>query len=130
MSLESATLAGRVAAERAMLDLCTVHRVVGENTDQDGNVTPVASLVYAGRCKVQAWVAQESNPEAGGFTGTLQRYSVHVPVGSFRPAVGQVVTVTQSRLDPQLTAKEFRVVALLHKSAATAYRLGVESEDQ
>lgn len=130
MSVESATLAGRVAAERGMLDQCTVRRVIGEATDADGNVTPTTALVYSGRCKVQAWIAQESNPEAGGATGTVQRYSVHVPVGSFRPAVGQVVTITQSRLDPHLATKEFRVVALLHKSAATAYRLGVESEDQ
>lgn len=116
----------RRQAESLMKDACTVHRVVGENTDQDGNVTPVVSLVYAGKCKVQAIDAQESTPEVGGGTSTVQRYRVDVPVGSFPPAVGQVVSVTVARFDPFLVGRTFRVTGLLHKSMATAYRLGVE----
>lgn len=109
-----------------MLDTCTVSRVTGTTTDEWGNVTPVTEQVYEGRAKVNTYEPQESNPEAGGATLTVQRYSVHVPVGSFEPEVGHIVTITEAALDPHLAGNTFRVVALLHKTAATAYRLGVE----
>lgn len=111
-----------------MLDACTVSTVTGVTTDEDGNTSPALSApVYAGRCKVQTVEPQERSPEAGGGTFTVQRYRVDVPVGAFQPAVGQVVTITAAALDPHLAGKTFRVVALLHKTAATAYRLGVEA---
>lgn len=109
-----------------MVDACTVSVVTGTTTDAWGNVTPTSTVVYAGRCKVATFEPHERNPEVGGATETVQRYSVHVPVGSFEPAIGHVVTITAAALDPHLTGRSFRVVALLHKSAATAYRLGVE----
>lgn len=110
-----------------MVDTCTVRRITGATvTDDFGNVTPVTELVYEGRCRVQTYEPYERNPEVGGATETVQRYSVHVPVGSFEPEVGQVVTIASATLDPHLSGREFRVVALLHKTAATAYRLGVE----
>ena len=110
-----------------MLDTCTVKRVTGVTTDLlTGADVPTYSTIYDGPCKVQTFEPQERNPEVGGATLTVQRYSVHVPVGAFVPAVGQVVTITDAALDPNLTGRMFRVVALLHKTAATAYRLGVE----
>jgi hypothetical protein len=110
-----------------MLDTCTVQTVTGETTDDlTGATVPIYELAYTGRCKVQTAEALERNPETGGATLTVQRLTVHVPVGSFAPAVGQVVTVTATALDPYLVGRQFRVVALLHKTAATAYRLGVE----
>jgi hypothetical protein len=110
-----------------MLDTCTVESVTGVTTDPlTGVDVPAYALVYAGKCKVQTRQAQERNPEAGGATFTVQRYEVHVPVGAFRPAVGQVVTVTAATLDPYLAGRSFRVVALMHKTAPTAYRLAVE----
>lgn len=129
MGVRGAVAAGRRAAERQMLDTCTVGRVTGETTvDPDtGAVIPVTVSVYEGRCKVQTFEAHEANPEMGGSVATVQRYSVHVPVGAFEPEVGMVVTITAAALDPHLTGTAFRVVALLHKTAATAYRLGVEA---
>lgn len=109
-----------------MLDECTVQRVTGETTDDDGHVAATYALIYTGRCKVQTYNGQEANPEVGGSTATVQRYAVHVPVGAFEPAVGQVITITRAALDPYLVGRDFRVVALLHKTAGTAYRLGVE----
>lgn len=127
MTQASALLAGRAAAERNMLDLCTVQRVVGTVTDDlTGAVTPVYEQAYSGRCKVQTFEPHERNPEVGGATVTVQRYSVHVPVGAFEPEVGQVVTIVAAALDPHLAGRSFRVAALLHKTAATAYRLSVE----
>lgn len=128
MTITSATLAGRVAAERNMLDTCTVKTVVSVTPDplSGQDVVVYSDPVYTGRCKVQTFEPQERNPEAGGASLTVQRYAVHVPVGAFVPGVGQVVTITTAALDPNLTGRAFRVVALLHKTAATAYRLSVE----
>ena len=111
-----------------MLDTCTVRTVTGKTTNPTtGAVTYTYSApLYTGRCKVQTYEPQESNPEAGGATFTVQRYSVHVPVAAFIPAVGQVIEITSAELDANLVGATFRVVALLHKTAATAYRLGVE----
>jgi hypothetical protein len=117
----------RAEAESLMVDACTVGRPGDPVTDPNtGVVTAPLTPLYAGKAKVQTWQAQESNPEAGGATFTVQRYAVHVPVGSFSPEVGDVVTITAAALDANLVGRKYRVVALLHKSMATAYRLGVE----
>lgn len=131
---------GRTVAVELMVDACTVGRPNGTPvTDPDtGEVTAPLAPVYPdpewpdehpwkhGPCKVQTYEAQESNPEAGGATFTVQRYAVHVPVGSFAPQTGDVVEITATEFDPNLVGRKYRVVALLHKSMATAYRLGVE----
>jgi len=124
----SALAAGRRAAESLMTDACTVRAVTGQATDQTtGAVTPAYSApLYTGRCKVQSNEMQERTPEAAGADVTVLRYSVHVPVAAFAPAIGQVVAITSAASDPNLAGRAFRVVALLHKSQATAYRLGVE----
>jgi len=110
-----------------MLDAVTVE-VLGDvvTNPTTGAVTNARSTVYTGPARVQTYEPQEGTPEVAGATVTVQRYSVHVPVGSFAPTVGMVVTVTASALDANLVGRVFRVVALLHKTAATAYRLSVE----
>ena len=108
-----------------MVDTCTI-TVPGEGEPDPvtGDVPRVT--VYTGRCKVQSFDAQESNPEAAGTVYTVQRYRVDVPVGSFRPVVGAEVTMGGVAFDPNLSGRKYRVVGLLHKSMATAYRLAVE----
>lgn len=122
--------AGRRAAERLMLDRCTVVRL-GEPVTVNGNVTTPETPVYGtvaapARCRLQTYEAQESNPEAGGATFTVQRYALHVPIGSFDPKIGDVVQIRTAIADPSLVGRRYRVVALLHKTLATAQRLGVE----
>jgi len=114
----------RAQAESLMLDTCTVCPVTGVN--ESTGAPTLGTGVYTGKCKVQTSQAQEANPEAGGATFTVQRYAVHVPVGAFVPVVGHVVTITAAALDAGLVGRQYRVVALLHKSLATAYRLAVE----
>ncbi|GAB3166621.1 DUF6093 family protein [Myceligenerans halotolerans] len=129
MTAVSTIRAGRRAAEKLMVDTCTVHRIGDPVTDPDtGEVTPSKTLLYTGRCKVQTYEAQEFNPEVAEAIRAVQRYTVHVPVASFAPEVGDVVEITAATLDAQLTGRRYRVAALLHKSMATAYRLGVEEE--
>ncbi len=118
----------RRRAEALMLDTALVERLVGATTDPEtGDVTDTYETVYEGPAKRQTYEPYEQTPEAGGSEFTVQRYAAHFPVGAFVPEVGLRVTWTASRLDPNLVGKVDRVVALLHKTAATAYRLGVES---
>jgi hypothetical protein len=112
-----------------MVDACTVTRPGPDVTDPDtGVVTSTNVTTYTGRCKVQGLDPQEATPVAGGYSFTVQRYRVDVPVGAYRPAIGDVVTITAAALDPYLAGRDYRVVALLHKTAATAYRLAVTDE--
>lgn len=124
----------RRQAESMMLDTCTVETVGPVVTDPlTGIDTATRTTLYGpnvgprkGMCRVTTYEPYERNPEAGGATFTIQRYAIHLPVGAFRPAIGQVITITTAALDPNLAGREFRVVALLHKTLATAYRLSVE----
>jgi len=119
--------ARRRRVESLMLDTCTVGNPTGAITNETtGVVTVTYTNVYTGRCKVQSTSGTESNPTVGGATFTVLRSEVHVPVGAFTPDDGQVVTITACALDALLVGRVFRVVSLLHKSQATAYRLGVE----
>lgn len=127
MSAGAALLAAREAAARLMVDECTVETVTSVATDEEtGAATPTLVPVYEGPCKIQSAEGVERTADVAGATVTVQRYTVHVPVGVFDPAIGQVVTVTASSFDPHLAGRRFRVVALLHKSLASAYRLAVE----
>jgi hypothetical protein len=114
----------RALAESAMLDTCTISPVTGVS-DSTGAPT-LGTAVYTGKCKIQSLDPQEANQEVGGATITVQRYAVHVPVGAFVAAVGQVVTITTAVLDAGLVGRKYRVAALLHKTLATAQRLTVE----
>ncbi len=82
--------------------------------------------MYEGRGKVQTWEGFQSNPDSGGQIATVQRYTVHVPVGAWDVRIGDVIDVITATLDPLLAGRRYRVVSLLHKSLPTAYRLGVE----
>jgi hypothetical protein len=110
-----------------MVDACTVRAVTGVTVNGTTGVsTPTYSTLYTGKCKVQSDSPRAANPDQGGTTMTVQRSRVDFPVGSFTPAIGHVITITASDLDPGLVGRMFRVVALLHKSMATTYRLAVE----
>jgi hypothetical protein len=118
-------LAGfRAEAESLMVDTVTVVRQTGALDPV--TFEPVGTQVYAGKAKVQTYEAFEKNADIGGGNATVQRYGVHVPVGSFAPAVNDVVTVTSAVHDPHLAGRQYVVRALLHKGLATAYRLLVD----
>lgn len=122
---------GRADAESLMLDDCTITRVDATapfTTDANGVDHPTLVTVYSGKCKVQTLQAQETTPEVGGRLFTVQRARLDVPVGGYAPQVGDVATLTSGTFDEYLFNRKLRVVALLHKSMATAYRLGVTDE--
>jgi hypothetical protein len=127
MTATAALQAGRALAEALMLDTCVIERESGTTTDPDtGDIVTTWATVYTGRAKVQTYEAQESNPDAGGSIRTSQRYTVHIPVGSYEPEVGDRITIAVAATDPYIVGRKYRVAALLHKTLTTAYRLGVE----
>lgn len=106
---------------------CLLQPVTGHTTAGDGTVsTTLGTAVYSGKCKLQSYEPFPQQGNVGGTVVTSQRTSLHIPVGSCTPQVGMVATITACTLDPTLVGMRLRVVALLHKSAATAYRLGVD----
>lgn len=127
MSARAVLLRGRRKAAALMIDTVEIRRPSSAIDDNSG--LPVSTVVYSGRGKVQTYEAFEKTPDVGGSTVAVQRYSVHVPVGSYAPAVNDVVTVTVATLDPNLAGRVYVVQALLHKSMATSYRLLVDDNN-
>ena len=122
--LSAALTRGRALAERLMVDTCSISRP-GATVDELTGV-PTWTPVYAGKCQVSTYEPQESNREVSSALVTTQRYVLKLPVESYAPQIGDVATITAATYDANLVPRKFRVVALLHKTAATAYRLGVE----
>lgn len=122
----AAITAGRVLAEALMLDTCTAVRPAAPSTNATtGSVTTSSTSLYSGKCKVQAGGLSSSTPEVSGRVATVERPSVHVPVGAWTPMVGDVITITAAQ-DAVMVGRLYRVAAIGLKSHATALRLGVE----
>jgi len=111
-----------------MVDECTVERLGdGAFTNAaNGVVDTFPTEIYSGKCKMQQTMSQSSTPVSGGHQFTVQdtRWDTPVSAGPFQ--IDDVVTVTAAVLDPQLVGRQYRVVELFHKSAATAQRTRVE----
>ncbi len=112
-----------------MLDVCAVARLTGQPgaIDPDTGLRDPAptSTVYTGKCRVQTYEAHESTPDSGEHVFTVQRYFVHLPAGT-DVRVDDQITITAAALDAALVGRSYRVVALLHKSLATAHRVAVD----
>ena len=118
---------GRRMAERLMVDRVEVFRVTAVGPDPlTGQDVKERQLVYAGTAKIQTYEAHESAAEMSGHSATIQRYSLHLPVGSYYPNVGDHVVVTATKFDPHLNGNEYRITAPYFKSMATAYRMHIE----
>lgn len=127
MSAAGITLAGRRAAERLMVETCTIGRQSGLTTDQTtGKVTPAYEQVYSGPCKVQTFTNREIFKDGGEHQFIVQRYELEIPFSATGVRTGDVATITSSQLDPDMPGRQYRVAALLNKSFATARRLSVE----
>lgn len=127
MSARAALESGRRLAESLMVDAVAVVRPTGAVDPLTGE--PITSAVYSGPAKVQTYEAFERQAEVGGGTVTVQRYTIHLPVGSYEPRVNDLVTVTAATLDANLVGRRYVVSGLLHKSFATSYRLLVDDNN-
>ena len=131
MSAQSATLAGRAAAESLMLDTCTITRRGGERTwdEESGTYTDAEpTTVYEGRCKVQTRNVSVSEVDAGEREVGVLAWEVHLPVvGSEGVRRGDTVTVTAAVFDAALVGRVFTVSGPHVGTAKTARRLPVEA---
>lgn len=126
MSREALIARGRAAAERGMVDACTIRRVVGESRDDfSGTVTDDYDDLYAGKCRVQQALAQAASEDAGEDYVLLLRLEVQLPMSVDGLRVGDVVTITSSALDADLVGRVFLIRDLFHKTHATARRVQV-----
>lgn len=124
----AALMRGRRKAEALMFDKCIIRRVTGETTDREtGKVVPVYADMYTGKCKIQSYEGYEQEKDTVGTSLTMQRMSCHLPVGAYRINVGDIVEITDSRLDPLLVGRKFRITnEAPFKTLGTAYRVFVD----
>ena len=114
-------LQAQAAAQRLMLDQCTVTRRSAELVEdpETGREDYASQTVYEGPCKVQTYEAYEQTPEGAGHTYTVQRYRVDVPASAGPFTTGDVITVTGYR-------HEFLVAGEMDKTHMSAQRLPVD----
>lgn len=130
MTADGATRAGRALAARYFAQTGTTVSIGRDTGAMDPETfDPILTPLYSGPGRVQTYEPVQRDVEVGGGRAAIQRYAVHVPIESCRPEVGDVVTVTACALDANLVGREFTVRGLLHKSAATAYRLVVDDDN-
>lgn len=110
-----------------MVDTWSVRRLTGEMvTNPDFTVTPESVEVYRGKAKLQTYEGHETTVTSAGATVSIQRSSLHVPVGAFRSQPGDIATCVES-LDPLLEGRQFRIVQDYPvKTMATSYRMFVD----
>ncbi|WP_181272829.1 DUF6093 family protein [Brevibacterium oceani] len=128
MSARAAILQGRRLAESLMVDQWRIYRVEkGAVDDLTGLPGPDQQItVYEGKGKLQSYEGYERNPETIGHTSTVQRMSLHLPVGGYRPQVDHVAVCVDS-FDANLVGTEYRITQdAPFKSLATAYRAFVD----
>ena len=127
MSARAAIMQGRRMAERLMVDRWRVYRLDMDDVDPlTGEAVRVT--VYEGKAKLTSYEGYEQTPEVVGHTSTVQRMSLHLPVGPYRPQVGHVAVCTES-LDPNLVGTQYRMTQdAPFKTFATAYRVFVDFE--
>lgn len=128
MSALLAAQRGQAAAERNMLDACTVQHKTGEATDADGVVTPTyGAAFYTGKCQVQ--IQTQSETGAGGDVGEafriVSRKVVRLPMSVTGVVEGDRITITAAALDPVLAGKVYVARDIAEKSFLTARRVTV-----
>lgn len=113
-----------------MSDTGVMRRPTGRTVqDPDtGSEVPQLEDVFGSQCKIQTRNLQASGSEVGGRTAVTVRVELHLPVDAPPVLAGDVfeVTTVGALSDLQLLGRQFRVIAPVGKSYATARRLEVE----
>lgn len=126
MSVLSATLRGRAAAEALMVDACTVTRKTGETTGAGGVITPTVSTLYTGKCRVQVAAKTPGHgQDVGEAYLVVERHQVQLPMTVVGLQEGDRITITASALDPDLVGRVYSVHDVLRKTHLTSRRLTV-----
>lgn len=130
MSRETVLARGRAAAEKGMLDQCTIERVTGQTTNPtNAVVVDQKTTLYIGKCRVQSWspLGGAASPRTVGAQYLrLLRLELQLPVsGTEGLQDGDVVTITFAAHDQDLAGRSFAVRDLQFKSDDTSRRIGV-----
>ena len=128
MSRESATLAGRRAAEAGMSDTWAVYRYTdGPLNETTGQYEPTATTIYDGPAKLQSFESYEQNPVAGAYDYTVMRPILHLPVNtaSALVKVGDTAVCLASPMDADLVGREVTIEGIQSKTYMTARRFPV-----
>lgn len=123
MTRASVLARGRVAAERSMIDACTVRRKTGEAEGPGGVITPTWADIYTGKCRVQVRAETGTQSNVGEAALILTRHEIHMPISAEGILEGDAVTITASLNDPDLIGRTYAVRDVLTKSEATARRV-------
>ena len=127
MSARAAIMQGRRMAESLMVDRWRVYKLDMDDVDPLTGEA-VRTVVYEGKAKLTSYEGYEQTPEVIGHTSTVQRMSLHLPVGPYRPQVGHVAVCVES-VDPNLIGTQYRMTQdAPFKTFATAYRVFVDFE--
>lgn len=112
-------------AEERMTDTWNIYLLDKETADPLTGL-PEKVLLYSGKGRLQSFEGYERNPEIIGHTSTVQRMSLHLPIGDYRPQEGHLA-VCVSSFDPNLVGNEYRMVQdAPFKTIGTAYRVFVD----
>ena len=129
MTAAGFVMAGRRAAEALMVDACTVTRpagAAGQDESTGRRTAAAAATVYAGVCRVQLPDVDPNRSDAGERTWTVERSTISLPISVLTVAVGDVIAITASALDPALVGRRYRVTGVAAKTHLTARRLSCE----
>lgn len=128
MSAQSVTLRGRVAAERHMVDACTVTRATGNVEGPGGVVTPTTATIYTGKCRLMVRTRERLGGSwnvVGEAAVIVSRLELQLPVSAAEVLEGDRVVITASVLDPQMVGKVYAVRDVMVKSYLTSRRITV-----
>ncbi len=121
-------LRARAAAERLMVDACTVVRVTGETEGPGGVLTAATTPIYSGKCRVQVRTRERmggSWQSIGEAQLILARIEVQIPISAAELKEADIVTMTSSTLDPIMVGKQFQVRDVMMKTHLSARRATV-----
>jgi len=128
MSIQSALMDGRTAAELRMVSACTITRVTGSSVDPaTGAETPTVETIYTGKCEVQFGDSLGHLTVLQGQQLAVQSPTLKLPIdGSAGVKTGDVATLTAHPLDVGKVGMVLKIVGDFTRDYATARRLQVE----
>lgn len=126
MSALIAARQGQAAAERNMVDACTVQHLLGESEGAGGVITATyGAAFYTGKCQVQIKSDAGQGTDVGEAYRIVTRRIVKLPMSVTGVVEGDRITITAAALDAALVGKVYTVRDIEAKTFQTARRLTV-----
>jgi hypothetical protein len=121
---ERLALRGRKAAERLMVDTCTVKRPADAvTTNASGVVAATSTTIYTGKCKIQQQRMQFAEmTDAGDHRFTVAPLEVHLPTSATGIDTNDRIEITAS-FDTANVGRVFTVRTFDRKTFQTALRV-------